>query len=88
MPCRRIRKTWLEGTQVGLVGPEYDLTYPYEHLGEGHDALAAMLEGSDFFQKLQGAKHPAVILGPGILSRPDRDTILQQVATRPALKQT
>ena len=37
---RRIRKCWLEGAEVALVGERVDLTYPYAHVGEGAGALA------------------------------------------------
>ena len=29
--------------------------------------------------RLKGAKRPAVVVGPGVLNRPDRDAVLQQV---------
>ena len=75
----RIRKTWLEGASVAVVGPQADLTYPYEHLGEGADALAKLSKGGKFAEKLKNAKYPAVIVGPGILKRADRDAVLSQV---------
>ena len=58
-----------------------DLTYPYEYLGEGADALSKLLKGGGFAEKLAKASHPAVIVGPGILNRSDRSTILQQVSS-------
>ena len=64
---------------MGVVGPKVDLTYPYEHLGQGADALAQLNKGGKFAELLAGAAHPAVVVGPGILKRSDRSVILQQV---------
>ena len=38
----RIRKAWLRGATIGLVGQPVDLTYDYAHLGTGHDALKGL----------------------------------------------
>ncbi|WP_282129933.1 NADH-quinone oxidoreductase subunit NuoG [Roseobacter litoralis] len=38
----RIRKAWLKGAKVGVVGPAIDLTYDYHHHGDGRDGLAAL----------------------------------------------
>ena len=75
----RLRKIFSEGAHVASIGEHADLTYPAEHLGEGPEALAEVLKGAPILQKLQEAKHPAVIVGPGILNRPDRAAVLQQV---------
>ena len=37
----------LSGTSLGLIGPQADLTYPYTHLGEGPEALDALLKGTN-----------------------------------------
>lgn len=80
---RRIRKCWLNGAEVVLIGPQLDLTYPYQHAGEGAAALAAALKGeAGLLAKLQAAQRPAVLVGPGVLKRVDRGTVMQQV-TRP-----
>lgn len=39
----RIRKAWLKGAQVGLIGQPVDLTYDYSHIGTGRDALRKLL---------------------------------------------
>jgi hypothetical protein len=79
---RRIRKTFMNGAHVALVGEEVDLTYPAEYLGDSPDALGALLKGGKdkegLLNRLKGAKKPAVIVGPGVLNRPDRDAVLQQ----------
>lgn len=80
VPCLfRLRKIFLEGAHVASIGEPADLTYPTEHLGEGPEALAKVLKGAPILKQLQEAKHPAIIVGPGILNRPDRAAVLQQV---------
>ena len=80
LPClSRLRKIFLEGAHMASIGEQADLTYPTEHLGEGPEALAKVLKGAPILKQLQEAKHPAVIVGPGILNRPDRAAVLQQV---------
>ena len=76
----------MEGAHLASIGEQIDLTYPTEHLGEGPDALAKVLKGAPILKKLQEAKHPAVIVGPGILNRPDRAAVLQQVGFFPATR--
>ena len=36
----RIRKAWLRGAVIGLIGEPADLTYDYMHLGTGREALS------------------------------------------------
>ena len=74
----RLRKAFLDGARFGLVGEAVDLTYPYEHLGTDAAALAALRKGA-FFEALRGAKHPVVVVGPGVLARPDRAALLRAV---------
>lgn len=75
----RLRKVFMEGAHLASIGEQYDLTYPTEHLGEGPEALAKVLKGAPILKRLQEAKYPAVIVGPGLLNRPDRAAVLQQV---------
>ena len=59
----RIRKRWLRGgCDVSVIGPRADLTYPYEHLGEGASALAAFKAPDTLPEK------PLVIVGQGALT--------------------
>ena len=62
-----------------MVGEQADLTFPVEHLGTGPDALAAILKGSPMLKRLKEAQRPAIIVGPGVLNRPDSAAVLQQV---------
>ena len=79
MLCR-IRKTTLEGCNVSVIGQNVDLTYPYNYLGEGAADLGEALKDKEFMKGFKEAKFPLVLVGPGILHRGDRDTILQQVS--------
>ncbi len=69
----RIRKRWLtSGLKVALIGEAHNLTYGFEHLGTGPEAIASVLDGSHpFAEMLKSAKKPMVILGAGALARPD-----------------
>ena len=78
----RIRKTTLEGCNVSVIGENVDLTYPYNYLGEGAADLGEALKDEKFMQSFKEAKYPVVLVGPGILHRADRDTILQQVSNQ------
>ena len=61
-----------------VIGQNVDLTYPYNYLGQGAADLGAALKDKEWMQSFKEAKFPMVLVGPGILQRPDRDTILQQ----------
>ncbi|MEO5338389.1 MAG: NADH-quinone oxidoreductase subunit NuoG [Magnetospirillum sp. WYHS-4] len=72
----RLRKRYLQGGfKVGVVGPEVDLTYKYEHLGEGPAALKSL---GAFAEVLKAAERPMLILGQGALRRPDGAAILAE----------
>ncbi len=63
----RIRKRYLKGgLLVGVIGERVDLTYPYNHLGAGPEALAAFVD-----RPPAGKKNPVFIIGQGALNRPD-----------------
>ncbi|MDC0657218.1 NADH-quinone oxidoreductase subunit NuoG [Leisingera sp. SS27] len=69
----RIRKAWLSGAQVGLVGQPADLTYEYAHVGTGRAALESLLD------KDYGAVKDApsvVIVGQGALREADGLAVL------------
>ncbi len=74
----RLRKRSLRGgLAVGVIGPSPDLTYSYQHLGSGPEALAALARGEgDFAEALAKAERPLLILGQGALARPDGGAIL------------
>jgi hypothetical protein len=63
-----------------MVGEAVDLTYKYEHLGSDPAALAGLLAaGSPVMERLKAAKAPAVVVGPGVLRRADRDVLMRSV---------
>jgi NADH-quinone oxidoreductase subunit G len=72
----RIRKRWLKGGfPISLVGEQADLTYDYDYLGAGPDALARFIESAP-----SGAKKRLVLIGQGALTRPDGRAILALAA--------
>lgn len=76
----RLRKAWLDGAQVAVLGEAVDLTYKYEHVGSDPAALAQLVSGnSAFLEKLKSAKAPAVVVGPGVLRREDRDAVMKSI---------
>ena len=72
----RIRKAWLNGADVTLVGEAADLTYDYEHMGTDRAALAhvAGLDMSDLADK-----DCIVIVGQGALREADGAAVLATV---------
>ena len=69
----RIRKAWLKGAQVGLVGDAVDLTYDYAHVGTDRAALNSIV-GKEY-----GAVKDApsvVIVGQGALREADGLAVL------------
>ncbi|MES1157159.1 MAG: NADH-quinone oxidoreductase subunit NuoG [Alphaproteobacteria bacterium] len=80
----RIRKAYLRGARVGLVGEAVDLTYAYEHLGAGADALGKL---GAFTDALKAAQHPMVILAGAAMARPDGAAILNAAAKLATVKE-
>jgi NADH-quinone oxidoreductase subunit G len=80
----RLRKRWLAGAlRVGLIGTvgANGLTYDYDFLGGGADALTGLSKSkSDFVKALKEAKAPAIVVGAGALSRADSAAILAAAA--------
>ena len=74
----RIRRNWLATSlPVGVIGPQVDLTYEAEHLGDDPALLDVILAGkSKFAAKLNKAQRPMIIIGMGALARPDGAAIL------------
>jgi len=69
----RLRKGWIHNAlDVAVLGPDVDLSYDFEHLGDSPDALEKLANGSHpFAKKLASAKKPAIIVGSEVLQRPD-----------------
>ena len=70
----RIRKAWLEGAEVALVGQPVDLTYDYAHLGTGRESLAEAVKmgGDDEIR----AKRSVVVVGQGAIQGADGAAVL------------
>ncbi|PIB24324.1 NADH-quinone oxidoreductase subunit G [Amylibacter kogurei] len=77
----RIRKAWINGATVGLVGDAIDLTYDYAHVGTDRAALEGLVS-----KKISAAtkkKKSIVIVGQGALQGADGEAVLaaaQQLA--------
>jgi NADH-quinone oxidoreductase subunit G len=78
----RFRKMYLGGkTRFGHVGPAADLTYGYEHLGDGASALGGLAKStSEFVKALNEAERPAIVAGQGALTDPATLAALADVA--------
>ncbi|WP_068115043.1 NADH-quinone oxidoreductase subunit NuoG [Tropicimonas marinistellae] len=72
----RIRKAWLAGALVGVIGPEMDLTYDYDRIGNDRAALQMVAskdrdrDGPDY------AKPKVIIVGQGALREADGAAVL------------
>jgi len=79
----RIRKSWLHNElEVAYIGPQLDLKYDYESLGESPQVLADLASGSHpFAKKLAAAKNPMIVVGSSILQRADGGAVYQNVSS-------
>ena len=71
----RIRKAWLKGAEVGLIGEAVDLTYDYHHVGTDRQALVDLAEADHAGAK---DKRSVVIVGMGALREADGAAVLSQ----------
>jgi NADH-quinone oxidoreductase subunit G len=72
----RIRRRVMNGHMpVGVIGPQVDLTYPAQFLGDGPETLRGATDGA-FGDVLRNAKRPMVLLSRGALARPDGAAVL------------
>jgi NADH-quinone oxidoreductase subunit G len=71
----RIRKAWLNGAEIALVGEAADLTYDYTHVGTDRAALTGLLE-KKFDRVLEVPS--LVIVGQGALQEADGEAVLSQ----------
>ncbi|GHE93387.1 NADH-quinone oxidoreductase [Aliiroseovarius zhejiangensis] len=69
----RIRKAWLKGAQVGLVGEPVDLTYDYAHVGNDRAALESIV-GKEYSAVKDAPS--VVIVGMGALREADGLAVL------------
>jgi NADH-quinone oxidoreductase subunit G len=65
----RVRKNWrAKGTPIAVIGERADLTYSYDYLGEGFEALTDVAAGKGFGEILKNATKPLVIVGEAAVS--------------------
>ena len=69
----RIRKAWLNGAEIKLVGEPSDLTYEYQHCGTGRKSLKDLIKSE---AKLIGDQESIVILGQGAIKDEDGLSVL------------
>ncbi len=70
----RIRKAWLRGAEIGVVGEAVDLTYRYAHIGAGPQSLSDL---GKFGDVLKNGQKPMIIVGAGALARKDGGAVLR-----------
>ncbi|MEJ0024328.1 MAG: NADH-quinone oxidoreductase subunit NuoG [Alphaproteobacteria bacterium] len=73
----RLRKAYLRGARIGVIGEKRDLSFKYDHLGQSPGALSGT---NAFLDVLKGAAKPIVIVGAGALARKDGPQILRAAA--------
>jgi len=78
----RLRKAWLHHrAKFALIGPQANLTYPYEWLGNSLKALDDVLDGRNgVLATLSAASHPLVIVGQAALNHAAGETVLFKAA--------
>ena len=69
----RIRKAWLNGAKVGLIGEAVDLTYDYVHVGTDR---AALEELADHTSGPVDDANSIIIVGQGALTEADGEAVL------------
>ncbi len=69
----RIRKAWTRGANVGVIGRAVDLTYDFNHIGDGPKVIDALLERD---HTEVGEKNSVIIVGQAALQRPDGAAVL------------
>jgi len=69
----RLRKAWLRNkAEIAIIGPEADLTYPCQHLGNSPDVLESLARArSGFAKTLKNAQRPVMLVGMGAFMRAD-----------------
>ena len=75
----RLRQRWLtRECKIANIGPDVDLSYKVEQLGNSASILKDVLDGkNDFADVLKNADHPMLILGQGALNREDSAAIIK-----------
>lgn len=77
----RLRKGYVHKEQdIALIGPQVDLSYKYENLGNSTSTIQEIASGKHpFAQRLKQAKRPLIIVGANALSRNDGKAFLSSL---------
>jgi NADH-quinone oxidoreductase subunit G len=76
----RIRKSYLKGMKIALIGDQVDLNYGYEYLGNSLNILQEIYDGKHpILQQIKEAKKPIIIIGMQAISLSDGEEILKLV---------
>lgn len=70
----RIRKAWINGAMIGMIGDAVDLTYEYAHMGTTREDLAKLLDIN--YTTVLDAKS-VIIIGQGALQGADGEAVLE-----------
>ncbi len=78
----RIRRAWLQNrARIALIGPEADLNYPYEWLGNSLKLVDDVADGRNgVLAALREAKHPLIIVGQAALNHEAGEAVLSKAA--------
>ncbi len=71
----RIRRAWLNGAEINMIGESAELTYDYKHLGVDRMALKSLIDKND----LNLDSDTFIVLGQGALVDSDGSEVLQAV---------
>jgi NADH-quinone oxidoreductase subunit G len=77
----RLRRAWLRMVPVAVVGERVDITFDYQYVGAGPDALADIKSGHPVFDVMSNAKRPLIIVGQGAFMRGDGGAVLHAVSS-------
>ncbi|KAI9219749.1 putative NADH dehydrogenase 78K chain precursor [Blastocladiella britannica] len=76
----RLRKGYLAGSDIAVVGTLPELNYEVDHIGASAADLAKIVDGSHPFAKtLAAAKKPMIVVGSGVFGHADQAYVLSAV---------
>ncbi|MET3560062.1 NADH-quinone oxidoreductase subunit G [Bartonella japonica] len=79
--ARILKRQRMGAFPIALIGEKADLRYPYSYLGEGTEALSALIRGEGvFLNVLKEAKRPLILIGEGALSGKEGLSVLKNLA--------
>ena len=73
----RIRKSYMNGANIKLIGEPIDLTYSYDHIGNDRKSLDLLL--ADEISNSLSEKKSIIVLGQGALCEADGEAVLASV---------